>query len=67
MLALTATVTGVVRSSVIKSLNMIDCCVVSESPNKPNIMYSVQRCSSILEDDFMSVVEDLTKHSVKAK
>ncbi len=66
MIALTATVTDVVLLSVIKSLNMIDCCVISESPNRPNIMYSVHR-SSNLEEDFASVVEDLAKNSVKAK
>ncbi len=67
MLALTATVTDSIRSHIIKSLNMIDCSFVSESPNKANIMYSVQRRSRDFEEDFADVVKDLSRNSVKAK
>ena len=41
MLATTATVTKWMRDEVIVKLDMIGCCVVSESPNKPNICYEV--------------------------
>ena len=67
MLALTATVTDSIRSHVIKSLNMIDCSFVSESPNKANIMYSVRMRSSDFEEDFTDVIKDLSRNSVKAK
>ncbi len=67
MLALTATVTDSVRRSVMVSLNMRDCRLVSESPNKANIFYSVKRCSPRLEEDFAEVVDDLMENGVRAR
>ena len=42
MLATTATVTKRMRDEVIVKLDMVGCCVVSESPNKPNICDSTR-------------------------
>ncbi len=67
ILALTATVTDSVRRSIIQSLSMTrECRVVSESPNKPNIFYSVKR-RSILEDDFAQLVESLREGGVRGR
>ena len=40
----TATVTDVMRD-IVDKLDMGGCMMVSESPNKPNILYSVRRHS----------------------
>ena len=47
MLAATATVTDVIRRDVIQQLDMDGCKVISVSPNKPNIFYSVSKRSSL--------------------
>ncbi|KAL5491695.1 hypothetical protein EMCRGX_G017032 [Ephydatia muelleri] len=39
MLATTATVTTAMRNDIIEKLDMAGCCVLTESPNKPNITY----------------------------
>ncbi len=68
MLALTATVTDSVRRSIMTSLGMTrECCVVSESPNKPNIFYSVKRCSLTIDTDFAPLVESLREGSVRTR
>ena len=67
MVALTATVTDSVRCSIIKCLNMKDCSVVSESPNKSNIFYAVKRCSRNFEDDFADIVKDIADNAVRAR
>ena len=46
-----ATVTDVMRRDIVDKLDMGGCMMVSESPNKPNICYSVQQHSDNLEDD----------------
>lgn len=66
LLAATATVTDVIRRDVIQQLDMDGCKVISVSPNKPNIFYSVCKRSS-LQDDFSSILNDLSLHAVEAK
>ena len=66
MLAATATVTDVIRRDIIRQLDMEGCKIVSVSPNKPNIFYSVRKRSTI-EDDFSSILDDLSLSAVKAK
>ncbi len=51
MLASTATVTDVIRKDVIEKLEMDGCKIVSVSPNKPNIFYSVRTRSNDIERD----------------
>ena len=64
MLAATATVTDVIRRDIIKQLDMDGCTVISVSPNKPNISYSVCKRSTI-EDDFSVIINDLSLNTVK--
>ena len=66
MLAATATVTDEIRRDVIQQLDMDGCKVISVSPNKPNIFYSICKRSTI-EDDFSSIVDDLSLNAVRAK
>ena len=65
MLAATATVTDVIRHDIVRQLDMEGCKIVSVSPNKPNVFYSVRKRSTI-EDDFSSIL-DLSLNAVKAK
>ena len=51
MLAVTATVTDVMRRDIVDKLDMGGCMMVSESPNKPNVRYSVRQRSDNLEDN----------------
>ena len=41
-------------------------CLVSESPDKPNITYEAVRKNTI-EEDFSSVVRDLAERNIKAR
>ena len=66
MLATTATVTKEMRDSIIETLDMVGCCLVCESPNKPNISYEVRRKGTI-EEDFKDVVTDLAENNIKAR
>ena len=66
MLAATATVTDEIRRDVIQQLDMDGCKVISVSPNKPNIFYLVCKRSTI-ENDFSSIVDDLSLNAVRAK
>ena len=66
MLATTATVTIRMRDDIIDKLDMAGCCVVSESPNKPNIYYEVVRRKTI-EEDFECVVRDTSANNIKAQ
>ena len=65
-LAATATVTKRMRDNVILKLGMRGCCLVSESPNKPNISYEVVHKVSI-EEDLGFAVSDLLKNNIKAR
>ncbi len=65
-LAATATVTKRMRDNIVQKLGMAGCCMVSESPNKPNICYEVVRKTSI-EEDFAFVVADLLENKIKAR
>ena len=64
-MATTATVTNVIRCDVIQQLDMKGCKIISVSPNNPNI-YSV-RMRSTIEDDYSSMLDDLSLDAVKAK
>ena len=66
MLTATATVTDEICCDVIQQLDMDGCKVISVSPNKPNIFYSVCKRSTI-EDDFSSILDDLSLNAVRAK
>ncbi len=63
MLAATATVTEVM---IVEVLEMTGCAVVSVSPNKPNIFYSVKARSSSIGDDLAFITSDLLCNNVKA-
>ena len=58
MLALTATATSKLRTQVTLTLGMMDELVVSLSPCKPNIMYSVRKITTT-SDTFLPMVERL--------
>ena len=66
LMVVTATVTKDMRKEVIVRLEMKGCRYVFRSPNKPNIMYSVQRRTTI-EKDLGHILEDVRANSVKAK
>ena len=66
MLATTATVTSLMRENIIRKLDIDGCCLVSESPDKPNITYEVVRKNTI-EEDFSLVVRNLAECNIKAR
>ena len=66
LMAVTATVTKDMRKEVIVKLDMKGCKYVFRSPNKPNIMYSVQRRTTI-EEDLGHILEDVRANGVRAK
>ena len=57
-MAMTATATTATRENVITSLGLIDTVIVSSSPDKPNISYSV-RVKASIEDVFTPLVDKL--------
>lgn len=67
VIASTATVTDVMRQEVIEKLEMEGCKIVTVSPNKPNIFYSVQKRSGDIEHDLSFIVDDIATHSIKAR
>ena len=66
MLATTATVTTAMRNDIIEKLDMAGCCVLTESPNKPNITYEAVRKNTI-EEDVNCVVRDVAENNTKAQ
>ena len=60
MMALTATATKTLRDAVVKTLGMDDPVVVSESPDKPNIVFSVREFQS-METTFEPLIEKLRR------
>ena len=66
MLATMATVTTAMRNDIIEKLDMAGCCVLTESPNKPNITYEAVRKNNI-EEDFNCVVRDVAENNIKAQ
>ena len=60
IMALAATATKTLRDSVINTLGMVKPVVVSESPDKPNLVLSVRNFES-METTFYPVVEKLRK------
>ena len=67
MLAATVTVTEMMRRDIVEILEMSGCAVVSVSPNKPNIFYSVQKRSASISDDSGFLTADLLSNNIKAK
>ena len=67
MLAATATVTEVMRNEIVEVLEMSGCAVVSVSPNKPNIFYSVQQRSGNIDSDLGFLTDDLLANNIQAK
>ena len=61
VMALTATATFTSRKSIYRTLGMSKTVIVSQSPNKPNIFYSVQTKSAPLEEVFAPLVEELKR------
>ena len=59
IMALTATATKQTRQAVVKHLKMVCPVVVSVSPNKPNIKYSVLLNVRSLEETFAPLVEEV--------
>ena len=66
MLATTATVTLMMRNDIIEKLDMAGCCVLAESPNKPNITYEAVKKNTI-EEDFNCVVRDVAENNIKVQ
>ena len=61
-MALTATATRDTRVAVCRKLGMVCPVIVSEVPNKPNIMYNVISHPGTLEDTFAPLVEEIRKY-----
>lgn len=59
IMALTATATKHTRQAVVKHLKMVHPVIVSVSPNKPNIKYSVLLNVHSLEETFAPLVEEV--------
>ena len=66
MLATKATVTTAMRNDIIEKLDMAGCCILTESPNKPNITYEAVRKNTI-EEDVNCVVRDVAENNIKAQ
>ena len=65
MIAVTATVNACTRKDIIRKLDMNGCTFIHESPDRPNIYYSVKLRTN-LDTDLANVVDDLKTNSVKA-
>ena len=59
-MALTATATKTLRDAVINTLGMVNSNIVSDSPDKPNLVLSVHQCES-MEESFKPLVDKLHK------
>ena len=62
LMALTATATKQTREDICRTLGMINPVVIADSPNKPNIKYSVVRNPGTLEETFESLIEEVRKN-----
>lgn len=58
VMALTATATHTLRSSILKTLGMVDPFIISKSPHKENISFSVSEFQSI-EESFTPLAKEL--------
>ena len=67
MLAAMATVTKVMRKEIVEVLEMNGCAVLSVSPNKPNIFYSVKRRSGGIDEVSGFLTADLLSNNIKVK
>ena len=65
-MAVASSVTKDMRKEVIVRFEVKGCRYVFRSPNKPNIIYSVQR-RTIIEKDLGHILEDIWANGVKAK
>ena len=61
IMALTATATITTRKSICKVLSMLKPSIVSQSPNKPNIKYSVVKKEVDIEETFAPLVEEVRR------
>ena len=68
ILALTATATSCTRETITEVLLMKDCHVISESPSKTNIAYSVLYMGNDkpIEEYFQWLVDEVTEEKIKA-
>ena len=64
-MALTATAICTLRSSIIKTLGMVDPFILSRSPHKVNIYLSVMNFTSI-EDNFLPLAKELLEKGQSA-
>ena len=62
LMALTATATKQTREDICRTLGMKNPVVIADSPNKPNIKYSVVRNPGTLEETFESLIEEVRKN-----
>ena len=59
VMALTATATTCTCKQICHTLGMINPTIISRSPNRPNIFYSVENKSKSFEEAFQPVVDEL--------
>ena len=59
VLALTATASLHTQRIIFDELNMQDCCVVKETPNKPNVRYSILKVEDDLYANFKWLIQEL--------
>lgn len=55
------------RDDIISQLDIAGCQMVSASPNKPNIFYSVEQQSDNPEVDLAFLLDDLAQNTLRAK
>jgi len=67
MLAATTTVMEVMRKEIVEVLEMNGCAVVSVSPNKPNIFYSVKHHSGSIDEDLGFLTADLLSNKSRQR
>ena len=63
MMALTATATRTSHKHICQCLGMVRPCLICESPNQPNIRYSIQTANNI-EETFAPLVEEVRRKRI---
>ena len=63
MMALTATATRTSRKHICQCLGMVRPCLICESPNQPNIQYSIRTANNI-EETFAPLVEEVRRKRI---
>ena len=61
IMALTATASTLTRKAICRCVGMKKVLLVSQSPNKPNIFYSVKSDQNSIEEAFTSLVSEIQK------